>query len=211
MCVVLSYTARPLSERGRDLSSAGVEEDLQKGQTDLVSDLPGFYPDLQPPTERVALAQRLDFCRSAAVARIYDLDDERASRQPLPATNLTVGGVVRHLAWAEDRWFVGKLRGLPLPEPWRSAPMADQPDWPFESSRDDAVADVVALYREACQRSREAAGRYDSPDAVAAVVSFGRSPVTLRWLLVHVIEETAWHLGHLDLLRDGLGAPPAAP
>jgi uncharacterized damage-inducible protein DinB len=164
-----------------------------------VSDLSAFYPDLQPPTERAALEQRLDFCRSAAVARIKDLNDERASKQPLPATNLTVGGVVKHLAWAEDRWFVGKLLGLPLP------------DWPLESSRDDSVADLVALYRQARQRSREAAGRYDSLDAVAAVVSFGQSAVALRWLLVHMIEETAWHLGHLDLLRDGLGVPPAGP
>ena len=51
--------------------------------------------------------------------------------------------------------------------------------------------------------------RYDSLDAIAAVISFGQAPVTLRWLLVHMVQ-TAWHLGHLDLLRDGLGAPPAA-
>ncbi|HZA74776.1 MAG TPA: SAM-dependent methyltransferase [Acidimicrobiales bacterium] len=124
-------------------------------------------------------------------------------------TTLAAAGVVKHLAWAEDRWFVGKLLGKPLPEPWRSAPMADEPDLPFESSRDDSVADVVAPYGDACQRSRVAAGRYDSLDAVAAVISFGQAPVTLRWLLVHMINETAWHLGHLDVFRDGLGAPPA--
>lgn len=174
-----------------------------------MSDLSAFHPDLQPATERVALEQHLDFCRQAVVVRIHDLDGESASRQPLPATKLTVGGIVKHLAWAEDRWFVGKLLGKPLPEPWRSAPLADEPDRPFESSRNDTVTDVVALYNAACQRSRDAAARYDSLDAVAAVISFGLKPVTLRWLLVHMINETAWHLGHLDLLRDGLGAPPA--
>lgn len=165
--------------------------------------------DLQPPTERAALEQHLDFCREAVVARIADLDDESASRQPLPATNFTVGGVVKHLAWAEDRWFVGKLMGLPLPEPWRSAPLADHPDWRFESGRDDSVTDVVTLYRGACQRSRDAAAGYDSLDAIAAEIS-GQARVTLRWLLLHMVEEAAWHLGHLDLLRDGLGVPPAA-
>ena len=178
-------------------------------ETEDVSGLSAFHPDLQPATERVALEQHLDFCRQAVVVRVDDLDDDRASRQPLPATRLTVGGIVKHLAWVEDRWFVGKLLGQPLPEPWRSAPLADEPDWPFESSRDDTVSDVVALYGAACQRSRDAAAGYDSLDAVAAVVSFGKSPVTLRWLLVHMVNETAWHLGHLDLLRDGLGAPPA--
>ena len=68
----------------------------------------------------------------------------------------------------------------------------------------------MALYFDACQRSRDAVARYDSLDAIAAVISFGQAPVTLRWLLVHMVQETAWHLGHLDLLRDGLGAPPAA-
>lgn len=174
-----------------------------------MSDLSAFYPDLQPANERVALEQHLDFCRRAVVTRIDDLDDESASRQPLPATNLTVGGVVKHLAWAEDRWFVGKLLGEPLPEPWLSAPLADEPDWPFASSRDDSVSDLVGLYGDACQRSRDAIARYDALDTIAAVISFGRAPVTLRWLLVHMIQETAWHLGHLDLLRDGLGAPPA--
>jgi Protein of unknown function (DUF664) len=105
-----------------------------------VSDLSSFYPDLQPASERVVLEQNPDFCRRAVVARIEDLDDGGASRKPLPATQLTVGGVVKHLAWAEDRWFVGKLLGQPLPEPWRSAPLADEPDWPFESSRDDSSA-----------------------------------------------------------------------
>jgi uncharacterized damage-inducible protein DinB len=174
-----------------------------------VSDLSAFYPDLQPATERVALEQHLDFCRRAVVARIEDLDHQTASRKPLPATQLTVGGVVKHLAWAEDRWFVGKLLGQPLPEPWRSAPLADEPDWPFESSCHDSVGDLVALYGDACQRSRDAAARHDSLDAAAVVISFGQAPVTLRWLLVHMIQETAWHLGHLDLLRDGLGAPLA--
>lgn len=162
-----------------------------RGETGDVSDVSAFYPDLQPATERVALQQYLEFGRRAVVLRIDDLDDDSAARQPLPATTLTVGGTVKHLAWVEDRWFVGKLLGQPLPEPWRSAPMADEPDWPFESSRNDSVADVVALYRDACQRSRDAVARYDSLDAVDAAISFGRAPVTLRWLMVHMVQETA--------------------
>jgi len=48
------------------------------------------------------------------------------------------------------------------------------------------------------------AGRFDSLDAVAAVPSFGKGPVNLRWILVHMIDETARHAGHLDLLRDAI-------
>jgi hypothetical protein len=48
------------------------------------------------------------------------------------------------------------------------------------------------------------AGRFDSLDAVAAVPSYGKGPVNLRWILVHMIDETARHAGHLDLLRDAI-------
>jgi Protein of unknown function (DUF664) len=113
-------------------------------------------------------------CRSAVVARIEDLDHETASRKPLPATQLTVGGVVKHLAWAEDRWFVGKLLGQPLPEPWRSAPLTDEPDWPFESSCDDLVGDLVALYGDACQPESQAPDRW-SADQERAVDRKGRT------------------------------------
>ena len=170
-----------------------------------VSELSTFYPDLQPSNERVALEQRLDFCRRAVLARIEDLDDASATRHPLPATNLSVAGIVKHLACAEDRWFVGKMLGEPLPEPWTSIPAAEQQSWPFESAVNDTVRDLAKLYTTACERSRAITAEFASLDAVAAAVSFNRAPVTLRWLLVHMIDETAWHLGHLDLLLDALG------
>ena len=173
-----------------------------------MKDLSGYWPDLQPATERDSLEQHLDFCRAAAAARLEDLSDDQAATRPLPGSDLTIGGVIKHLAWVEDRWFTGKLLGRSLPEPWRSAPLATQPGWPFESAGDDAAEGLLQLYGEACARSREVACRFESLDGVAAEPSFGMGPVTLRWLYVHMVQETAWHLGHLDLLRGGLGVPP---
>jgi hypothetical protein len=66
------------------------------------------------------------------------------------------------------------------------------------------VREIVASYEAACARSRAAAATFDSLDGVAAVISFGKQPVNLRWILLGVTTETAWHLGHLDLLRDAL-------
>lgn len=129
-----------------------------------------------------------------------------AAAQPLPSTNLSVGGVVKHLARTEDGWLVKTFAGHPLPEPWASAP-PDDPDWPFTSSRNDTVSDLIALYETSIRRCEDVARQHDSLDALAAKPSFGKAPVTLRWLLVHMITETAWHLGHMDLLRDALGAP----
>jgi hypothetical protein len=168
-----------------------------------VPDWPAGYPDLQPDSERLALSQQLQFCRQAAVARIQDLEENQVQARPLLNTALSVGGVVKHLAWVEDRWFTGKLLGEQLPEPWASAPLAHQPDWPFESSIDDSKADIAALYAAACARS-DAASAGRSLDTLAAADSFGRGPVNVRWLFAHLTTETAWHLGHLDLLRDAL-------
>jgi uncharacterized damage-inducible protein DinB len=176
-----------------------------------VNDRTTSFPQLQPADERTGLEERLDHCRDVVLSKVVDLDDPQASAQPLAATNLTVGGIVKHLAFAEDRWFVGKVMGQPLPEPWESAPLTEDPDWPFHSSREHSVDDLVALYSAACARSREVAGRFNSLDEVAAVVSFGRSPVNLRWLLIHMIDETSRHLGHLDLLRDAIDASTASP
>lgn len=163
------------------------------------------YPDLQPKDERSALVQRLDQYRAIAAAALVDVPWPRASTRLLPATDLTIAGVVRHLAWAEDRWFGGRLLGLPMPAPW-DHPGADDPDQAMRLDPADTVDGIVRLYGSACERSRAAIAQCVSLDHVAAVASFGRGPVNLRWILIHMIDETARHVGHLDLLRDALTA-----
>ena len=160
-------------------------------------------PDLRPEDERTGLVQRLDQYRAIAAASLADLDWAAASARLLPATDLTIAGIVKHLAWAEDRWFQGRLLGTAMPAPWK-APGADDPDRSMRLAAEDTVDGIVELYRLACERSRAALSRCDSLSDVAAVPSFGRGPVNARWILVHMIDETARHAGHLDLLRDSL-------
>jgi hypothetical protein len=162
------------------------------------------FPDLRPPDERTALVQRLDDYRAIVSAQIADLDDAMAAVVPLQSTQLSVGGIVKHLAWAEDHWFQGKFRGVPLPEPWHSAPLQQDPDWAFRSSADDSVDDLVALYAAAVARSIKVVASTNSLDVAAVVSSFGVGPVNLRWILIHMIDETARHAGHIDILRDSL-------
>jgi len=161
------------------------------------------HPDLQPADERTALEQRLDAYRAEVAEQLGRLTDEQARARPLAATDMTAGGIVKHLAWAEDLWFQARFLGFDLPEPWASAPLAHDDDWPFHSAADDTVEDLIALHRSACDRSRSAATGTDL-SATAAVSSFGSGPVSLRWILVHMIDETARHVGHLDLLLDAL-------
>jgi hypothetical protein len=170
----------------------------------VVSTPSSWFPDLCPSDERTALVQRLDHYRAIVSAQIADLDNAQAAVTPLESTQLSVGGIVKHLAWAEDHWFQGKFRGLPLPEPWVSAPLQQDPDWAFRFSADDSVDDLVALYSAAVTRSTEVVASTSSLDDIAVVSSFGVGPVNLRWILIHMVDETARHAGHLDILRDAL-------
>lgn len=92
-------------------------------------------------------------------------------------------------------------------EPWLSAPLDSEPDWPFTSARVDSVLALIGLYTSACSRSSAAVASCESLDTQAVQPSFDVGPVNLRWILVHIIDETARHAGHLDLLRDALGKP----
>lgn len=170
---------------------------------DDVSSPPPTQLELQPGDERTGLVERLDQYRGIVVAALADLPWDLAAARLLPATDMTIAGIVKHLAWAEDRWFQGRLLGSTMPDPWR-APGADDPDAAMRLAPGDSVKGIVELYTAACERSRIATAGCRSLDHVAAVPSFGRGPVNLRWILVHMIDETARHAGHLDLLRDAV-------
>ncbi|MGI9602090.1 MAG: DinB family protein [Acidimicrobiales bacterium] len=160
------------------------------------------HPGVQPPDERAALVQRLDFYRATVSSLVVGLTWKQASSRPLAATDLTPAGLIKHLAWVEDHWFQARLLGRPMPEPWGSR--GDTPEKSMDLRPDDSVASLLELYAAACGRSREAADGVSSLGTSAAVGSFGAGPVNLRWILVHMIEETARHAGHLDLLGDEL-------
>ena len=162
---------------------------------------PSSYPDLDGD-ERTTLTQFLDLYRKRVMTRFSALSAAQARMVSLPATKLTAGGVVKHLAHMEDHWFTARMGPGELPEPWASAPFAASPDWDFDSAVDDTVEQITALYVAACQRSRAVAASILSLDTKASRSSFGKGPVTLRWVLVHMLEETACHMGHLELLTD---------
>lgn len=160
-------------------------------------------PEARPEDERTALLQRLDQYRAIAALSLAEVPWRQASARLLPATDMTIAGIVKHLAWVEDRWFQGRLLGAEMPAPW-DGPGADDQDRSMRVAPGDTVDGILELYSSACDRSRTAVTRFDSLGQVAAVASFRNGPVNLRWILVHMIDETARHAGHLDLLRDAL-------
>ena len=129
-----------------------------------------FYADLQPATERIGLTERLDEERRAVVAEASDLSIDEIRARPLAATDLSIGRIVKHLAFTEDRWFQHKFLGFDLPEPWRSIDPTEAHDWSFNSADVDTAEEILDLYEVACRRSRAATEACTSMDTLAAHV-----------------------------------------
>jgi hypothetical protein len=161
-------------------------------------------PDLRAG-ERTSLCQFLDFHRATLISRIEGLTIEQLSITR-PPSELTLAGLVKHLALVEDSWFEDRMAGRPMPEPWASAPFDADPDWEFHSAPDDSPEELLALYRASCERSRAVVADYDDLDALSVAESNipGEGRFSLRWIMLHMIEETARHNGHADLLRESL-------
>ncbi len=134
----------------------------------------------------------------------------------LPTSNLSLGGLLKHLARAEDEMFTFKLWGEPVSEPWRSAPWGEDPDWDFTSAANDSPAVLYASWTETINRSRASVGRAVADGGLdhEGHLGWGGNHVSLRRLLFDLVEEYGRHTGHADLLReaiDGLtGEDPSA-
>jgi uncharacterized damage-inducible protein DinB len=160
-------------------------------------------PDLRAD-ERTTILQFLDYHRATLIGKASGLSAAQMG-QTLAPSDLTMAGLVKHLALVEDSWFQERLLGRPLPEPWSSAPFDDDPDWELHSAPGDDPAYLLDLYREACARSRAAVEEAGDLAALSVQESkHGDGLFSLRWILLHLIEETARHNGHADLLRQSI-------
>lgn len=147
-------------------------------------------------TERDTLVGMLDFLRATVVQKVTGLSDADAFRPPVPPSTLTAAGVVKHLAGVERFWFSIDFAGADLPWPWP----ADDPHGNFHPARTETLAGIVAEYRAECARSAAVIGSADLDDVARA----DGMTFKLRYAVVHLIEETARHCGHLDLIRETL-------
>ncbi|MGH2829128.1 MAG: DinB family protein [Actinomycetota bacterium] len=152
----------------------------------------------KPPVaapERDMLSAFLDYQRGIMLRKADGLDDEPLRRAMTPSA-LTLLGLVKHLTWVERWWFRVRFAGEHIEDPWTE----DDPDGDFRIEPHETTAEILAGYRDECERSRKIVASAELDDE-AAVEARGRR-VTMRWILLHMIEETARHLGHADLMRE---------
>lgn len=148
--------------------------------------------------EREQLDGFLDFHRATVVLKAGGLTDEQARRQLVPSELTTVAGLVAHLTWVEEWWFDNVIAGRP--DRWKEAFDTDQ-DAEFRVGARTPLPKLIEEYGARCQQSRDVLAARALDDEVTAP---NGKLFTVRWIVIHMIEETARHAGHLDLLREML-------
>jgi uncharacterized damage-inducible protein DinB len=140
------------------------------------------------------LAEWLDIQRQTVVMKVDGLDESQATRQLVGSPLTTCAGIVRHLRYVERWWFREILEGEELPAP---EPVGDH-DGQFRVLPGMLLANLVADYTAECDLSRQVFERWE----LDAMSKSPRRTVSCRWVMVHMIEETARHNGQLDILRE---------
>ncbi len=122
------------------------------------------------------------------------------------SSSLSLGGLIKHLARAEDEMFTKKLWGDEVSEPWRSAPWSEDPDWDFTSAAHDTPGELYELWTATIRRSRASMWRALSDGGLDhhSALFWSGQHVTLRRLLFDLVEEYGRHTGHADLLREAV-------
>ncbi|AXB45568.1 DinB family protein [Amycolatopsis albispora] len=154
------------------------------------------WPETRADDELTLLWGFLDFLRATAVNKVAGLSRAEAAGTPFPASpEMNALGVIRHLTAVERWWLTIVGGGSELPDLWGDT---GDHDFLFRLGKEHSPAELVAAYQEEWRISRAALAGLSADDPV-------RRPgedKTVRWVLTHLVQETARHVGHLDVLRE---------
>jgi uncharacterized damage-inducible protein DinB len=157
---------------------------------------------IDPPllgSERATLNTYLDWHRNTLAVKCEGLTDDQLRQKSMPPSNLSLLGLVRHMAEVERTWFRRVMAAETIPLVY-----SDTGD--FQVAYDAVGADVdeaFANWRTEIERAREIEARIPDLEATGYQAKW-QEDVSLRWVLVHMIEEYARHNGHADFLREGI-------
>jgi uncharacterized damage-inducible protein DinB len=148
----------------------------------------------------------LDFQRATLAWKCSGLDADGLNAT-VGASTMTLGGLLKHLAYVEEDWFSRSLHGHDRQPPWDAVDWASDSDWEWHSAANDSPEALRALWQGSVDRSRallaEALTHGGLDQLAKRAWQDGTAP-SLRWILTHMIEEYARHNGHADLLREAV-------
>jgi len=160
----------------------------------------------QTADETATLLGFLDYQRATLAWKCAGLDATGLSAT-VGASSMTLGGLLKHLALVEDHWFSRSLHGQERQPPWDAIDWKTDPDWEWRSAAADSPEQLRVLWENAVARSRSLVAEAleeGGLDRLARRTRPGGSAPSLRWILLHMIEEYARHNGHADLLRESV-------
>jgi uncharacterized damage-inducible protein DinB len=167
------------------------------------------YGRPEPPlagNETDSLLGFLDYQRATLAWKCAGLDAAGLAAT-VGDSSMTLAGMLKHLAYVEGDWFSRSLHGRDRPPPFDTVDWAADNDWDWHSAAEDSPEQLLELWQDAVVRSRslvDEALTVGGLDQLAARVwPDGRAP-SLRWILLHMIEEYARHNGHADLIREAV-------
>ncbi|MFI5803533.1 DinB family protein [Streptomyces sp. NPDC051561] len=159
------------------------------------------HTDMPPAwDERSTLTTFLDYARGSAIAKCADLAPEHVGAALLPSSPLTtMGGLISHLRWVEKSWFeeIFLGHGDDIEWPWTD----EDPDREMRLGARTPMAQLVAEYETQSEQYRKLVAETDLDARSAKPFRNGEHP-TMRWILMHLVEEISRHNGHLDALRE---------
>ncbi len=166
------------------------------------------YPPLAGD-EVTTVRAYLDFHRDTLRWKVDGLTQEQLAQRLEPST-MTLGGMMKHLALVESHWFeVVLVGGETMMHPFDAVDWEADPDWDWHSAVDDTPEQIRALFDEAVARSDRVVAEALATSAGLDTLSVRPSrrsgnPYSLRWILLHMVEEYARHNGHADLIRESI-------
>ena len=146
-------------------------------------------------SERQVLEAFLDFHRQVLVSKVDGISENEARRRRVPSKT-TLAGLIKHMIGVERGWFQEVLAGR---KPEDIGPNVGGGDESWDLAENETVSSLIKEYEQTCEQSRQTAARFALDDAVPEP---NMGQVSLRWIYVHMIEETARHVGHADILRE---------
>jgi uncharacterized damage-inducible protein DinB len=144
--------------------------------------------------EKALLVAFLEFERDTVLWKLSGLSEEQLRIRRTPS-GMSLLGLVKHLAFVERSWFQRRFLGRDVYIPWRSG----DADGDFRIDDGETPASVLGFYRTEIEESRRISSKAESLETLALDAD---PPRSLRWILIHMIEETARHAGHADLMRE---------
>jgi uncharacterized damage-inducible protein DinB len=167
-----------------------------------VTTIERVYPDYVSD-ERTMLLGFLNYHRDTLRMKCDGLDQAQLAQRLGPST-MTLGGMMKHLAFVEHWWFDCVLLGQEYAEPWASVDWKSDQDWDWDSAVDDTPEQLRAIFDAAVARSDEVTAQTELDQLSERVSRRNDKHFSLRWILVHMVEEYARHNGHADLIRESI-------